>query len=255
MGGEERAWSLTGGLQARLDNGWLAGGAVSYQQSDIDTGNRASSDGDRVQATLTAKRDIGATRVSAAAFAGFGSFDTDRRISVPAPGVVAHGEQDIISSGAHLRLSHTLADGGWYAKPMVDFNATYLSFGDLTETGGGAANLDIDGEDEWFFSAAPALEVGGVFVLEDGVVARPFLRGGITWVSEDSVTMTSRFASAPDGVAPFAVTSEFDHVTADVSAGVEVSSLDGSSLKLNYDGRFGEDTAQHSGAVKLGIRF
>jgi len=255
IGGEEDAWGLTGGLQARLENGWLAGGAVSYQQSDIETGNRASSEGNRLQATLTAKRDIGATRISAAAFAGFGSFDTDRPVSVPSPGVVAHGEQDIVTSGAHLRVSHTFAYADWYLRPLVDLNATYLSFGDLTETDGGAANLDVEGESEWFLSAAPALEFGGGIVLENGAFIRPFLRAGMTWMSEDTISMTSRFAATPESIAPFIVTSEFDHVFADLSAGVEMAGVDGSSLKLNYDGKFGEDFAEHSGALKLGLRF
>ena len=84
---------------------------------------------------------------------------------------------------------------------------------------------------------------------------RPFVRAGVTVFNDAEFTLTSSFLSAPAGVAPFTVASEFDTVFLDVSAGLDVLTVDGLEIKLTYDGRFSEDSEMHAGGAKVGLKF
>ena len=61
--------------------------------------------------------------------------------------------------------------------------------------------------------------------------------------------------SAPAGVTPFTMVSKFDNVFLDVSASLDVISIDGLTLKINYDDRLAEHTESHVGGAKLGVNF
>ena len=91
--------------------------------------------------------------------------------------------------------------------------------------------------------------------LANGNVLRPFVRVGATFYNDTNFVLTSSFLSAPAGVGPFTINSEFDDVFLDVSAGVDVLAYDGVNFKLNYDGRFAEHSELHSGGAKVGINF
>jgi outer membrane autotransporter protein len=158
--------------------------------------------------------------------------------------------------GAHARASYLLGQsGGWYVKPLIDLDATYLSFGGFSESGGGAANLNVQSNDAWVLSASPAVEVGGDFKTTDGTVLRPFVRSGVTFYNDTDFALTSSFLEAPVGVAPFTVTSKFDNWSFDVSAGIDLLSIDGIEMKLAYDGRFSGNSEMHAGSGKVGVKF
>ena len=57
------------------------------------------------------------------------------------------------------------------------------------------------------------------------------------------------------GIAPFAITSSVDNAVADLAAGADLIGRDGMVLRLQYDGRFGEDAGQHGGTAKLPVPF
>ncbi|MCC7251932.1 autotransporter domain-containing protein [Hyphomicrobium sp.] len=259
IGGSEEAYNFSAGVQVALADSWRLGFAASYERSDTSTNNGASTDGDRAEAAIVVKNNWGATSFAAAAFAGRGWFSTKRDIGLAGLGV-AVGDHDIAFGGLHTRLSHVLAqgrayDGTWYVKPMLDLNATYLEYGDFNETGAGAANLSVRGESDWVFSASPALEIGGEWRGVDGSVTRPYVRIGGTFFNDTDFSLTSSFIAAPAGVTPFTVSSKFDDAHLDVSAGVDVLNVGGIDLKLNYDGRFAEDSETHSGGIKVGVKY
>jgi len=254
VGGSEEAWSIAGGVQVALPGNWRLGAAASYERSDIDTNNSASSEGDRVEGAVVLKTHWGGASLAAAAFGGYGWFNTNRFIGLAGIGS-AHGEHEIAFGGAHTRLGYLFDQGGWYMRPMVDLNATYIDYGDFAETGGGAANLAVEGRDDWVLSASPALEIGGESRSADGSVVRPYLRMGFTVLNDADFALTSSFLAAPAGVQPFTVTSRFDDAYLDVGAGVDLMTVDGLDVKLNYEGRFADDSEMHAGGLKVGAKF
>jgi hypothetical protein len=158
--------------------------------------------------------------------------------------------------GGELRLSHSFEAGSWYAKPMVEGGATYMSYGDITETGAGVANLIVDGENQWVLNAGASVEFGARMVIQDRLLVRPSVRVGVIALSESEFSLTSRFAGAPAGVGDFTVTTAYDDVLADIGAGLDLYAIDaGLSVTLGYDGKLGESTAAHAGSAKLRMMF
>lgn len=254
IGGDSEAWNVSGGVQVALQDNWRLGAALSYENSNIETNNAASSEGDRVEGALILKNRWGNTSLAAAAFGGSAWFKTERAIGLA--GIeAAHGEQEIDFGGVHSRLSYLFDQGGWYLKPMIDLNATYLDFGGFQEHGAGAVNLNVRGEQEWVLSVRPALEIGAEMRINAAILARPFMRVGGTFFDNNDFGLTSSFLGAPAGVGPFTINSKFDEAFLDVSVGVDVLSADGLEVKLNYDGHFSNNSEQHDGGIKVGVKF
>jgi hypothetical protein len=254
IGGDAESWNVSGGVQVALHDNWRLGAALSYERSWVDTHNQASSDGDRVEGALLLKNRWENFTLAAAAFGGYASFDTDRSIGLA--GIdAAHGDQDIGFGGVHARLGYTVNMGDWYIRPMIDLNATYLDFGGFTETGAGGAGLSVQGDDEWVLGVSPAIEVGAEVDIDAATIARPFVRIGGTFFNDNAFALSSSFLGAPAAAGPFTVTSQFDDAYLDLSAGIDVLTLDGLEIKLNYESRFSDDSEQHGGGVKVGVKF
>ncbi len=254
IGGDEEAWSVSGGLQVALDRTWRLGFALSYEDTRIDTNDSARSEGDRVEGGVVLKNRWGDSTLAAALFGGNGWFDTERTIGVGGIGA-AQGDHAIAFGGVQARLAHVFSQNSWYVRPMVDLNATYLDYGGFRERGAGVVSLAVQGEEEWVLSVSPALELGGDYSVANGTIFRPYVRIGGTFYNDTNFSLTSSFLSAPSGVTPFTIKSEFDEAYLDASAGLDVLSVDGLEVKLNYDGRFSEDSEMHSGGAKVGVKF
>jgi hypothetical protein len=78
-------------------------------------------------------------------------------------------------------------------------------------------------------------------------LVRPYVRGGVTVFDETDFSVRASFAGAPSQVGTFGIKTDIDDVLADVSTGVEVLSTGGASLKLFYDGRFGNTIEENAG--------
>jgi len=99
------------------------------------------------------------------------------------------------------------------------------------------------------------LLIGGQFMDGNGTMFRPYLRVGLTAYNRDDMNIGASFTNAPAGVAPFTVGNRFDKLFGNITAGLDILSTDGLTLKLDYEGRFAEHTRQHAGSIKLGFRF
>ena len=250
IGGHESAMSVAGGIQVALQGNWRLGAAFSYEETNIRTNNSARSDGERIEGAVVLKNRWGNTSLAAAAFGGYGSFDTQRTIGLAGIGT-ATGKHEVSFGGVHARLSHDLRFGKGYVRPHVDLNATYLSYGDFDETGGGAANLSVRGGHAWVLSVSPAIQVGADMRFGKALLVSPYVKAGMTAFNDANFALTSSLLSAPLGTTPFTVTSKFDQVFFDASAGIDIVSLSGISAKLSYDGHFAKNSEVHSGGIKV----
>ena len=144
-----------------------------------------------------------------------------------------------------------------YASIRATYDQTIQSLsrvtelGGYTETGADVYNLHVDSTGEWLFGVSPGIEFGGEIADASGTLYRPYIRGGVTIYDKDNMNFSANFASAPVGVTGFTVRSELDNVFADAAAGVQVLTMSGTNVKLEYEGRFGEHTMQNAGTVKV----
>lgn len=257
IGIDETAAGLAGGVQFAFDDIWRAGLAVGYENAWAAVDTRANATSDRFHFGGSLKGVWGATTLAATLSGGLAETELRRDIRLPGLRRTAVGDQDIGYAAARVRLAHSFSFGGsgLYARPQVDFGATFIDLGGVNERGAGGAGLAVAGRGEWLLSATPALEVGGRFVSAGGTRIEPYGRVGATFLSEDDAAINARFRGAPAGVAPMVLTTGYDDVLAAVDVGANVVNADGTSLKINYSGLFGADTRAHSGAVKFTVAF
>lgn len=187
-------------------------------------------------------------------FGGKGTADTTRPINFGGLTTLATGEQDVKHLSGRLRAAYQAGGNALYLKPMVDLEATQLWLGSVQEESGAGA-LSIDSSEETIFSAAPALELGGEVALAHGMLLRPFARVGGIFYSEDKIALSSSFAGGPAGIPQFQTQAEVEQVMGNVGAGLDLMWTDASTVKVFYDGLFGEDTQQHAFGAKASVNF
>ena len=138
---------------------------------------------------------------------------------------------------------------------MVDLDVTHISLDGLRETGAGAVGLAVRGSDETVLSATPALELGAQFGNPQGTLVRPYVRGGATFFDDPDFVLLASFEGAPGGVGAFRIATATDDVVGNVGAGVDVIGAAGASLRLYYEGSFGDLVEEHGGGVKGTLPF
>jgi outer membrane autotransporter protein len=254
IGFDETAALFAAGAQVALDPVWRLGFGVGYQKSWLETDTGAESDGDQVQGGIALKYNPGALLLAGVVSGGRGWYDTTRPMAFGSFAETAVGDHEIDVLAGRLHASYVFGSPSLYFKPLIDAAATRLDL-DVTETGAGVASLVVHGGDNTVYSVSPALEVGTEWWLANGTLIRPFVRVGVTWFSDDDVTVAASFAGAPSGVAPFSILVEMDEVQADVAAGIEMISGQDSALRLYYDGHFGDTIKIHSVGLKASVKF
>jgi len=255
IGYDSYAQSISMGIQVAVAPNWYLGGALGTEAGGLETDTGVDSDNVGFHAGGVLKYVDGPLLLAGGLSGGVSSYDTTRRITTGGLGLTATSDQDILWTGAQFRAAWLVDAGDWYAKPLVDVNITHLDRDGFTEEGGGAANLTVEGDEETYLSVTPAIEFGGAFTVSEDVTAKPFLKTGVSFYSDDHAGLNARFTGAPAGVLGFTTSSELDDVFADVEAGFTLFKTDGSSLTLGYEGRYGEDTQSHGGMLKARLAF
>ena len=177
QGFDEDAVQLAGGVQYRLDEHWVLGGALAYEVRNLDGKTYLDSDGDQFQGGLVAKRQFGPTMLSASLAGGFTNYDVERLVITDE---VAKGEQDISFVSTQFSASYTFERGDRYVKPRIDFSVDYISMDGFNEKGAGDLGLKVSSQDDFYYSVQPAVEFGGEVKLDNGVLLRPDLVIGVT---------------------------------------------------------------------------
>ncbi len=250
IGYDEDTHGISGGGQVAVAPNWFVGLAAAYEDGDLDTDTNASADTDRYMLGGVIKYQSGPVLMALAGSIGTGEVDMTRRLNIGGFTPTARSSYDVDHVGATFHAAYLLDRSSWYAKPFVDVNVTHIDRESAQETGGGAANLNVSGSDETWFSVTPALELGTTIDRGDGRAIRPYVRAGVTIYGDTDQSVTARFVGAPTAVGGFTTTSEFDDVFADIEAGVTLFHGEQHTVSAGYGGRFSDDTEVHGFFVK-----
>ncbi|MEM9029347.1 MAG: autotransporter outer membrane beta-barrel domain-containing protein [Pseudomonadota bacterium] len=256
IGYEDSVGGLSAGTQFSFAPGWFVNVAAGYESGSLSTDSGAESDSERYHVGGAMKYEMGPWQFSAAVAAGVGSFETSRRIAFTGfDDGTATSEHDVQYIGGQLRASYHMAMSGWFARPQVDLNVTYLDREGVTETGATTANLVIDDGQETMTSVTPAIAFGGTLeYLVPGAILNPFLVAGVTIFSDDEQSATSAFALAPD--ASFETTTAHGDTFANIHAGTTIiGDASDLSLALGYKGMFSDNVTQHGVYAKGTLNF
>jgi hypothetical protein len=130
-----------------------------------------------------------------------------------------------------------------------------VSLNSFTEAWGGAANLNVMGQGQWVFAPSPAVELGTQLRHGDGLISRPYVRVGATFLGGETYSAYSQFAAGAFFAPPFATRAHLDDVFGDVSAGVDQLGSKGQSLRFSYSERFSQSFRERMGSVKASWNF
>lgn len=254
IGYEEQTWSVSGGGQVNVAPSYVVGLAFGFEEGNGENASGARTDLSRAYAGVVLKHTVGPWYVAGALFGGTGSADTTRPIDFGGLTTTATGDQTVSHLSGRLRVAYQFGGNALYVKPMVDLEATQLWLGSVEEQGGVGA-LSIASKQETIFSAAPAIEIGSATTLAGGTVLRPFARLGGVFYSDENIALSSAFIGAAAGIPNFSTSARIDNAMGNVGAGLDLVWRDGTTIKAQYDGLFGEDTQQHSFGAKASVKF
>ncbi len=251
-GGFDLSWGGIGiGGQTEVSEGWIVGAGLGYDFVDgASDGDLWRSDGSQFQAGAVVKRQIGPALFAVSLGGGIGSADIDRNVS---PGVTAKGEQDFWFASSQLRAAYAFEFTDWYLKPIADLNLSFVDTGSVTETGAGAANLRVNGSEDFYAAFRPAIEAGLEVVAAGGATFRPHASIGITqFLTDPSQSVTAHLSGA--GL-PFTVTNDMDRTFLDLELGLDLFTAYSVRASVNALAQFSENATNLSGSARLAIAF
>lgn len=255
IGADTTIGSFSAGGQVVLAPDWRLGFAAGYDNVSLDMPTGAKAEGDRANVGAVLKYNPGPFLFAAAVSGGWTDYDVARSMAFGGFAATADSDASIDYVAGRLHGAYLISQGDWYVKPQVDATVTSIDLGGLSESGGGGAALNVHGSSQSIFAISPAVEFGGQLPFSAAAVLRPFVRGGVTWRDGDNLGLDAGFAAAGPGNAGFTINTALDEVLADVSAGFDIINTDGAVLRLQYDGRFGEETSQNGASVRGSIPF
>jgi hypothetical protein len=252
-GGDETSFGFSGGYELPIGENMRAGLAVTIESSDLTSGNSSSSDGMRYTIGAKFEKTWGALEAALGAYGGIATYDTARQVGLGFG--TATSDQDIVYGGFATRLSHTYDVGGFRVVPMLDLAATHVRYGGITETGAGAANLTVSGDEQWVLSATPAIGAMGTLLETPDYRLNASVKAGASFYAGNDYSASSAFSGAAPGVPGFVTSTGFDDVLGHVTAALELQTAGGLSLKLGYNGGFGNVTQSHGGHLRAILPF
>ena len=254
-GFESQSYELAGGAQFALGSSdWRLGGALGMGIHDRTGDGGATSEGNSVLGGIALKYVPGPWLFAGAVSGSYGSYDTTRQVAFVGFSDTLTGKPDSGTVNGRLRAAYTMQQGEFYLKPQADVNLTYLYSGAFTETGG-IASISSDSNSNTVFSFSPSFEIGGEVAMQNGVLVRPYMRGGVSFYSNSDITMQGRFVADTSGANPFSVTNSSDDVIWNLAAGVDLLNVGSGNLRVFYEGQFGDKTTINSGGAKLSLDF
>jgi uncharacterized protein with beta-barrel porin domain len=252
-GFDETSTRISAGTQLTVGDGVRLTMAGRYEDL-TQNGISALSEGDRGHAGIGLSTAFGGLQMTGAVLGSYGRFDTTRQFGFGSFSGTATSNPDFGTVAGLLSASYPLSMGQWHISPRFDVTVTHLEAQRVVEGGGNGAALRLGRAEDTYVSLAPMIEVGGQWAAWSDAVVRPFFRVGVVWNTNDDFAVQAQLNDAV-GVDGFDTVTGIDAVMADVSAGVDLAGANGTTVRLSYDGTFGETVASQSFGTKIGLSF
>lgn len=255
IGFDEQLTGLTSGAQFSLAPNWHLGFGMGYESGFLNTNAAAHADFRRFQAGATLKYQHDSWLFAGSISGGVSQNDLARNITFGGLNLTANSAPNVSFVSSQLRAAYLIERNAWSFKPTLDFAVTHLNRSGVIEVGGGAANLDVSGSGNTYFSISPSLEISREYALENETKIRAFADFGITSISGDEASLTASFLDAPAGAGSFNARGELDRVFGDIELGATLFTENGYNFSAKYQGRFSENTSIHGAQLKASFKF
>jgi len=249
-------YSVQVGGQRQIADGWFLGGSAAYDNESFNSSSGAGSvEGDGGALGVVLKREIGNWTVSGAADFGYGRYDTARNIAFPGFAAQATGAFNLTEAGLHSRIAYLIPLETWYVKPYLDLHVVHMHSSSYSEQGAGPLGLNVNGNGETVFSAAPMVEVGGRVDLDNGMTMRPYAALGGTFQDKGAWGGTAQFEGAAPGVQGFSTAGSVPRSLANVHVGVNLLVKKSLELRAEYGGQYASGYRSSEGNFRVNYLF
>jgi outer membrane autotransporter protein len=184
----------------------------------------------------------------------FGSLDL-RRTLVQSGLDQARAVSQAFNAGLHLRTAYTVAVDSFYVEPAIELDANYVRINGYTEKGAAPFNLKVNALEDVVLAATPDLRIGSRIELGPRAAAKVYVGGGISFLHGNKFEVDARFASVSSAAGNFRSTFNNDSVVGRFTAGIDIHTLAGIELSIQYQGRHSHNQTEHGGQARLTYRF
>jgi hypothetical protein len=245
LGFDSNGSELASGFTTVLDKGWRFGGAIAYEDVNLDSNSPASSDGELLHLGVSAGRSEGAVEYSASLAGGYARWDI-KRIVLAGGDAKVDSEQKVTSVEGRLGVAYLVNYQDILIKPGIELVAIHQMMNDMDEDGDNAFRLDVSSSDDTYYALQPALEVSTEFEATSGIHVRPHVvLSAIQFLGGTDSSANAVFVSSPGGIARFQTSTDFDDTHYRATLGFDVRTDSGTTVQIqgfmgtsdNSDGR------------------
>ncbi|MFH1554766.1 MAG: autotransporter domain-containing protein [Pseudomonadota bacterium] len=246
--------TLQAGVQRELQQDWFFALSGAYQQSWTSSSvDVSSASGSGFDVTAALKRQIGPWLISGAVDFGWVNIDSQRVVTALA--AAPESSIDVYNVTGRLRLAYEMPQTGWYVRPYVDLDVSYVNVPGYSEAGISGAELRVLGASQTTFIVSPTVEVGTRVDLADGTVLRPFASLGASFLSNGSWITTSYLLGAPVGTGTFDTVTYTPDMLGNFDMGLQLVTAKNWEFKLDYGVSVGQDFLSQAGMARIAVHF
>lgn len=246
------SFMISTGAQFNVGGPWRVGGGIAYEDASSNSAI-ARSDAQRVHLGGIVKYNPGPWLIALALNGGFGNSDNKRFATFGGFTGTATSSNDTDYISGRLTTAYLMPLGSFYLKPQMDIAQTYINRGGYSESATGGIGLTVASSSLSVWSYAPSIELGMQTRIANNNIVRPYAKIGGTWQDKGSVSTTASFTGVAGST--FTMTSSMDRAFLNLGGGLDVISTDGSVLRLQLDGQYGENTTSTTGSAKFSVKF
>jgi T5SS/PEP-CTERM-associated repeat protein/autotransporter-associated beta strand protein len=246
--------AIAAGMEWQLGDRRTAGVALSYTRTGADTfDGDLDVDSYQIAAYGGWRRDD--TYVSASLAGGWHETDSMRRVTVGAFTGNARADYDSQQISAAIETGRAWSLGQATATPFAGLGYSYLHRDGFTESGAGAANLDVDSESLDSLRVRLGVRLGQTFTTGGGLRIEPSLEAAYAReLLDDDARITAGFAADP--AAEFTISGpELDRDRAQIGAGLVAYISDSTTLDLRYQSELASSDEHHAFGATLRLRW
>ncbi|MCB1811747.1 MAG: autotransporter domain-containing protein [Candidatus Competibacteraceae bacterium] len=246
---------LLGGVDYRISDQFVLGGALGYLNTDSDFNN----DGGQLDTTGWTAAVYGTYYfnnqwyIDGAMQYGWNDYDSQRNITFGSNDTAASGSTDGDQFAISLNAGADFFRDAWLLSPYLGLDYITASVDEFSESGGAGLALTVTTEDIDILTSKLGVRVSRSYSMSWGILSPTAFAEWAHEFKDDSREITSRFVADPS--VPFTTsTDDPDRNYFNLGLGASATFTEGRSGFINYRGRFGDSDYQ-SNTIEAGMRF
>lgn len=243
------------GLQRELGDGLTLAGAVGVENNRFhDADNTGTVSGNGYLAGIGLHYDIGAFALTGVLDGGYGSYDSNRTVSVGNVIGQASAKPDVWNTGLHFQASYTHAFGSSYIRPFAELRGVYVHSDGYTEHGNTPFDLAVGSENQFSLGSGVGTEVGTTRKLSNGALLKFYASGAVESGGGNDWRTRAQFVGEPTS-GTFNVSTHEPGTYGRVGMGMDLLNWKNFDFSVSYDLGFGSGYHSSTGIARVDWRF